>query len=118
MYMATLDLWLLSFKAKYHELTGSLPLIHAGQDPAHDLAVVTLAGPGREYWLTYPIEHYDSDYWSVFLTMFDHDSVKINLSSALLLTEHLLGPHAFDLAIPDVWVLSVEILDTQESRII
>lgn len=117
--MAQQDLWLLSFKAQYHKLTGALPLINAGTDPGRDLAIVEHIGPGREYWLTYPFEKYDSDYWSTFMTLFGRTgSVRFNLSTALILSETLLGPEAFEIAIPDVWILAVEVLESKRERVI
>ena len=105
------DLWLTEFRSRYYEITGVLPILQAGSDPARDLALIEHIGPGREYWFLYDLNQYDADYWNVFLILFgDRPGLRIEISTAIILTERILGTRAFDLPIPDSWVVCLESL--------
>jgi len=105
------DLWLTEFRSRYYEIAGVLPILQAGSDPARDLALIEHIGPGREYWFLYDLNQYDADYWNVFLILFgDRPGLRIEISTAIILTERILGTRAFDLPIPDSWVVCLESL--------
>lgn len=107
------NLWRDQFRSQYYQHTGILPIIEWGQNPAHDVAVIEHIGPGREYWMMYPLDDYDGDYWAVFFALFENNTrFNFNISTAIILTERLLGEQAFELDIPDAWVLSLEILES------
>lgn len=108
--MTKQDIWTALIKNEYLRMTGSIPSINPGTDPARDFAIVQHVGPSRQYWLTYPLLKYDADYWNIFLAMFSDDKTDIHLSTALVLSEQILGDRVFGLSVPDVWVLSVEVL--------
>lgn len=115
------DLWLTEFRSRYYEMTGVLPIIHPGTDPARDVAIIEHIGPSREYWFLYDLAQYDADYWNVFLILFaDRPGLRIEISTAIILTERILGTRAFDLPIPDSWVVCLESLGqpADQSRII
>jgi hypothetical protein len=101
--------WQQAFEQRYAQLTGSLPLMHWGNDPARDMAIFERLPANKEYWVLYPLQDYDTDYWSVFYKLFDTDQRKIKLSTALVLSEQMLGHDILGMEIPDAWVLSVEI---------
>lgn len=109
------SLWQLAFERRYAQLTGSIPMMHWGNDPAADMAVFERLTPGHEYWVLYPLLNYDTDYWVVFHKLFDSDKRKLKLSTALVLSEQILGADVCELDIPDAWVLSVEIAPELES---
>ncbi len=109
------QIWRDQFSSQYYQHTGRLPVIQWGRDPAHDVAVVEHIGPGREYWMMYALDDYNADYWAVFLALFqDQPRFSFNISTAIILTERILGPRAFELDIPDAWVVTMEVLDTQD----
>jgi hypothetical protein len=115
------DLWLTEFRSRYYEIAGVLPILQAGTDPSRDLALIEHIGPGREYWFLYDLSQFDADYWSIFLTLFaDRPDLRIEISTAIILTERILGTRAFDLPIPDSWVVCLESLGqtADQSRII
>jgi len=105
------DIWCAVFKKEYARITGCIPSINPGTDPARDLAIVNHIGYSRSYMLTYPMDKFTTEYWNVFLAMFQsNDGVDINLSTALVVCEHVLGDRVADLQVPDAWILSIEIL--------
>lgn len=108
--MAKQDLWTALIKNEFVKLIGSIPSINPGTDPARDLAIVQHVGPSRQYWLLYPIEKYDAEYWNIFLAMFSQPGIDINLTTALVLSERMFGDRIYNLEVPDVWVLSLEVL--------
>ena len=102
-------MWQAQFKNAWFQLSHKIPIIEAGIDPAADLAAIAYLGPNKQYWLTYPIEAYSSDYWIEFLRIFGWDKhFMINLSTVLDMSERLLGlDHNAD-DCPDLWLLSAE----------
>lgn len=105
------ELWSAVFKNEYASLVGTIPSINPGTDPARDLAIVSHLGYSRSYMLTYPMDKFTTEYWNVFLAMFPTTAgVDINLSTALVVCERLLGDRVLGLGVPDAWILSIEIL--------
>lgn len=100
--------WQLAFERRYAEQTGRIPLILQGGDPARDMAVFDALDPGYEYWALYDMSSYDTEYWRVFLKLFNRDARNIKLSTALVVSERIMGDEIYGMAIPDAWLLSVE----------
>jgi hypothetical protein len=108
--MAKQDLWTALFKMEYAKHSGVIPSINAGTDPARDLAIVQHVGHSQSYMLTYPLLKYDADYWNIYLSMFSQPGLDLHLSTALVISETLFGDRVYGLDIPDVWILSLEVL--------
>lgn len=105
------QIWRDQVRSELFRRTGHLPVVEWGQDPATDVAVIERLGPGHQYWLLYDFTQYSADFWSVYLTLFeDQAHLDINISTAIIITERLLGEHVFDLAVPDAWLVSFECL--------
>ena len=112
------DPWHTEFCTGYREAVGVLPSIMVGSDPAVDLAIVEAFGPGCEHWLTYGYEQVDAAYWTEFVRTFSaRTDIRLQVSTAMLLTERLLGIEAvLGHSIPDAWVLSIEVIPGPASR--
>lgn len=110
--------WQQRFNQCYYDHSGSLPLIVPGQDPLQDITTVASIGPGRTYWFTYRFERYTPEYWAMLQVMYaSHDDYIINVAPSLTLSEAVMGIDAIiDLDIPDLWIMTVEILDQGQSR--
>jgi hypothetical protein len=112
-------MWQAQFKNAWFQISNKIPIIETGIDPAADLAAIAYLGPNRQYWLTYPIAAYSSDYWIEFLRIFGWERhFMINLSTVLAMSERLLGlDHVAD-DLPDLWLLSAEKLPELNTTVI
>lgn len=114
----TQPIWQAKIKAAWYNLSNRIPIIETGIDPAADLAAIAYLGPNRQYWLTYPIEAYSSEYWIEFLAVFGWERhFMINLSTVLDMSERLLGLDHCAEDCPDLWLLSAELLPTFDTTV-
>jgi hypothetical protein len=101
--------WQDTIERAYYDHIGTLPMILDGTDPNADVRIVHDIGPGRIYWFTYAIDAYDAHYWALFQVMYSRSGHRtIHVTTALALSEQIMGHRVFDLDIPDVWIISME----------
>jgi hypothetical protein len=111
------DPWHTEFCRRYYDAVGVTPSIIVGSDPAVDLAIVEAFGPGCEHWLTYGYEQVDAAYWTQFAETFSaRTDIRLQVSTAMTLSERLFGTECFGQSIPDVWVLSIEAIPVFDSK--
>lgn len=103
------QIWRDQLRSELFRTTGHLPVIQWGQDPASDVALVERLGPGHQYWLLYDFVEYSAEFWSVYMALFEQQPhLDINISTAIIITQRLLGDRAFDLTVPDAWLVSFQ----------
>ena len=101
--------WTRVIERAYYDHTGTVPMIIPGTDPNTDVRVVHEQGPGRIYWFTYPFDAYDAHYWALFQVMYGAPGQRtIAVTTALAISEQILGRAVNHRHIPDVWIVSME----------